>query len=334
MATLKDIALRSGVSTATVSYVLNNGPRNVSAEKKERVLAAIRELNYRPHAAARQLKGKSTGTIGVVFPHAVAAPMDNAYFAPVLAGILDVMTAERTSCMLFTGADWLSTEAEISQYSDGRCDGLLLIAAPKDSSLFVELDRRSVQYVLIGTCVEAMAVSSVDVDNELGGRLAAEHLIQLGHRHLAMIQGNVRSSSNDERTRGFLSACAPLKPRLLPAAYQYEVALQAARKLLREHTDVTGVFCANDLIAQAMLEAAREFELRVPEDLSIVGFDDYSFASLTNPPLTTVRQPLRQIGTLAAEQILRQARSGSSERVTIRLAPVLVARGSTGPALA
>ncbi|MEZ0325951.1 MAG: LacI family DNA-binding transcriptional regulator [Fimbriimonas sp.] len=330
MATLKDIAKLSGVSTATVSYVLNNGPRQVKADKRERVLAAMQELNYRPHAAARQMKGKSTGTIGVVFPHVVAAPLDNAYFAPILAGILDTVTEQKTSCMLFTGLDWAEAESNVAQYTDGRCDGLILIAARKDSGLMDELRQRGIKFVLIGTHLPGTQSDSVDVDNVLGAELAVSHLLDLGHARITMIQGSANSTSNDERTAGFLAAAAGRAEALLePGAYQLETALASARRALDRKVRPTALFCGNDLIAQSAYRAAEEMGLDIPEDLSVVGFDDYSFAAGMSPPLTTIRQPLREIGSLAAQVLMTPIREPQGEVRNLRLVPDLVIRGST-----
>ena len=336
MATLKDIAKASGVSIATVSYVINNGPREVSPATRERVLAAIRQLDYRPNAAARSLKGKKTDSIGVVFPHMVEAPLDNSYFAPVLAGILDVSTSRRTVCMLFTGLDWNDAEHNLSLYADGRCDGLILIAIPKTSLLIEKLIDTGLPFVLVGTHIPELNVTSVDVDNVLGARLATGHLLDLGHRRVGMLQGTPTSSSNDERTRGFIEAHEerglPVHQELIqPGRYQHAAASAGASRLLSMPAEdrPTALYCGNDMLAVAAMQTAVELGLRVPDDVSIVGFDDYDFAAITQPALTTVRQPLRQIGAKAADLLLHRVHHRGEPPDTVLFEPAMVVRSST-----
>jgi LacI family transcriptional regulator len=230
--------------------------------------------------------------------------------------------------MLFTGLDWEEAESNVSQYTDGRCDGLILIAARKQSKVLDMLMERDIRYVLIGTSLPG--THSVDVDNELGARLAAEHLLSLGHRHIAMIQGSENQTSNDERTRGFVEASFGRAEVVLePGAYQMERGFEATVRALSRDPRPTALFCANDLIAQSALQAAAELGISVPQELSIIGFDDYSFAASTSPPLTTIRQPLRQIGSLAAERLLESVQDASLGTENVRLEPCLIVREST-----
>lgn len=338
MPTLKDIAKRSGVSTATVSYVINNGPRPVSPDTRERVLDAIRELNYRPNAAARGLKGHRTDTFGVVFPHVVADPLENSYFAPVLAGLLDTAVHRKIATMLFSGLSWAEAEEEISNYTDGRCDGLILIAAPKKSRLAPALRAMGVPFVTVGTHTGYEWETSIDVDNVEGAKLAVGHLLDLGHRRVGMIQGTATHSSNDERTAGFLAAHAerriePFRELIEPAAYQPDTARAAAFRALErpKGSRTTAMFCANDMLASITIDVAESLGIQVPGDLSVVGFDDYAFAATTQPPLTTVRQPLREIGARAAEMLYRQVHEPGTQPERVLMEPVLVIRNSAAP---
>src|SRR5580658_5243478 len=178
MPTVKDIALRSGVSTATVSYVLNDGPRAVLPATRERVLKAIADLDYHPNPHARSLRGKRTNALGVVFPHRIAQPFENAYFGPVLAGIMDVTTRRKMATMLFTGLEWGEAEFNPSQLCDGRCDGLLVIAPPRQGTWIQDMLNRKAQVVVIGTHVDDAEVDSVDVNNVAGARQALRHLFE------------------------------------------------------------------------------------------------------------------------------------------------------------
>jgi len=338
MPTLKDIAKATGVSIATVSYVLNNGPRAVSPATREKVLEALRELNYRPNAAARGLKGKRTDTIGVIFPHAVAAPIDNSYFSPIIAGILDVATEQKFACLLFSGLDWETVEANTSLYGDGRCDGAIVIAVPKDSELIQSMHNFGLPFVLVGTHPTNLITNSIDTDNVEGARQVTGHLLDLGHRRIGMLQGNENSSSNDERTKGFCLAHTErglaVDPNLLfPSAYQDDVAYESAMRALRlpKGQRPKALFCANDMLAAMAYRAAAELGLGIPAELSIVGFDDYAFAKSMIPPLTTIRQPLRAIGARAAEVLLDRVHGKDAPPAPYLFEPQLMVRGSTAP---
>jgi len=309
--TLKDIAKASGVSTATVSYVLNNGPRAVLPATRDRVRSVIEEFGYRPNAAARGLKGKRTHTFGIVFPHEGAEPLANEYFSEVLSGILSVASRRKQVVMLFTGMSWQEIEQNIPFFTDGRCDGFLFLAPPANSRFLTQFTNRNRKIVLLGTRAWGIPVATVDADNVLGGRLATRYLIELGHRKIGMVTADPASTSTPERLQGFREEMAaqgiPVDERLVVAGhYAPLVAEAAAERLLtqRGETGVTAVFCAHDTIAEATIRKARQHGLRVPEDLSVVGFDDLPFASKTDPPLTTVRQPLRDIGAAAASMLL------------------------------
>ena len=333
--TLKEIARLSGVSIATVSYVVNNGPRPVLPATREKVQRIIDELNYRPNAAARGLLGKRTNTIGVVFPHQVQDIFGNAYFSPVLSGIVDSTTVRHFATMLFTGFEWEEAELNIPMYCDGRCDGIVLIAPPSPCRLIAELESRHVPLVVIGTRPPAGEWSVVDVDNVEGARLAVGHLLDLGHRRVGLIGSDPSSTSWPERERGYRLAFGDrgleVEETLVVPADNWDALDVAMRKLLdRSAADrPTAVFAAQDKIAEMVIRAAGELGLRVPEDMSVVGFDDLSFAAGLNPPLTTIRQPLRHVGAAATQLLLDQLDGRFTGHRQILLDVLLVQRSST-----
>lgn len=202
MATLRDIAKACGVSTATVSYVVNKGPRQVLPATRERVLKAISDLGYHPNAHARGLRGLRTNTLGIVFPHS-QQPFENDYFAPVLSGIVDVATQRRMATMLVTGLSWEEAENSAPRLCDGRCDGFILIAPLRRCHLAQDLMARKVPVVVVGTHPENVSVDTVDADNVGGARLAVEYLIKLGHRKIAIATGDPHSTSSWERLAGY-----------------------------------------------------------------------------------------------------------------------------------
>jgi len=333
--TLKDIAKASGVSTATVSYVLNDGPKGVLPETRQRVQKVIDDLGYMPNAAARSLKGVKTHTFGVVFPHEGIEPFENEYFSHVLSGVVSVASERKQVLMLFTGMSWGEVERSVPKFCDGRCDGFLFIAPPADSRFLVDLAARNKKIVLLGTRAHGIPVSTVDVDNVLGGRLAVRHFIELGHTRIGMITGSANTTSSDERVTGFRMEMAafglPIDERLIVEGQYSPHVTMAAQKLLseREETGVTAVFCAHDSIAEATLRVAASLGLSVPGDLSVIGFDDLPMASKFDPPLTTLHHPLRLIGATAALTLLDLIEDPGSEPRERLFDVSLVERAST-----
>ncbi|HWD40317.1 MAG TPA: LacI family DNA-binding transcriptional regulator [Fimbriimonas sp.] len=338
MVTLKQIARASGVSTATVSYVVNDGPRRVLPETRERVLKVIQELNYRPNVAAQGLRGKRTNTFGVAFPHIVTEPFDNVYFGPILAGIVDVATARRQMTMLFTGISLEDGDVNLSLFCDGRCDGFIFVAIPAKDPLIEKLSRRGAKMVLVGTQVQGLPVSTVDSDNVEGARQATLHLLDLGHRRIGIIQGNCDSTSGPERTLGFRLAHqergVPVDESLLiPSRYQDDAAYLSSYRLLSMPPDrrPTAIFAAQDSIARMAYTVASELGIRIPEDVSLVGFDDVAYARHLSPPLTTVRQPLREIGAEAATVLFNSLEADAFEPVRKIFQVDLIERASCRP---
>lgn len=307
MATLKDIAKESGVSTATVSYVLNKGPKAVLPATRDRVLRAVADLRYHPNPHARGLRGKKSNTLGIVFPHVTAHPFENSYFGPVLNGIMDVTTDRRLATMLFTGFTWEEAEQSVSHFCDGRSDALVLIAPPRKGRLIQELKSRGVGTVVIGTQPEDVEVTVVDANNVSGGRQAAEYLFGLGHRRIGIALSEDRTSCSRERFDGFrqgLANCGcEFDPRLAvpPWGPHGETQRELLEALFKQNHRPTAIFCVQDWIAGESVKAAQAAGLHVPTDMSIVGFDDSDHIRTIPIPLTCIRQPMRQIGLKAAE---------------------------------
>lgn len=336
MVTLKEIARRSGVSTATASYVLNNGPKAVLPETRERVLKVMNELGYRPNAAARGLKKKRTHTLGVVFPHVWAEPFDNEYYSQVWKGIVQAASSRKQVLMLFAGMTWAEIVENVPSFLDGRCDGFLFLAPPANSPLIADVLRRESRLVLVGSQGTDLAVSAVDSDNVSGGRLAAEYLIRLGHRKIGMMMGEETSSSAHARRTGFRDALASANLNIdngLFWNFEYEETAQIP--MVREivgacrERGMTALFCGHDSIAELIIREAPSFGLRIPDDLSVIGFDDLSTASHTSPPLTTIRQSMVEIGAAAVQTLLDLVDEVTSEPTERLFDVYLIEREST-----
>ena len=303
MATIKDVARLSGVSTTTVSEVLNKGWRPVHSETRKRVLEAAQSLDYLPNALARGLVGKKMNTIGVVFSH-WNAPHASPFILGALLGVLSLSGLRKQNTMLFN-LDYTGWADRLPELCDGRCDGLLLMVPPEDCFLPEVLLRRKMPCVLLGAQDPSGQAPSVDVDNFRAAFQMTNTLLQMGHRRIAFVRPafleNSASSFSRERYDGYRQA--------LLAAQSYDPAIadmtwEAAATLALDSSRPTAFFCLFDTLALRLIEHLQCQGVRVPDDVSVVGFDDIPLAALSRPTLSTVRQPINQLGERAAELLL------------------------------
>ncbi len=335
--TIKDLAKACGVAPSTVSYVLNNGPRAVHPQTRERVLEAVRRLDYHPSAVARGLSRKRMDTIGVVMGY-WSSPDIDPYVGSILGGILTVAQRRRQSTTLFMERSWPDALENVRHYCDGRCDGLLLVAPTVENAVLPVLKLREIPFVVISDVPPDPDISCVDVDNRAAAREMTRYLIKQGHRRIALLRGHADLSSAIERLQGYREALAeadiPCDEGLMPAGqYNQPTGYERAQRLMRlpEARRPTALFCCNDYIALGALRGLKELGLRVPQDVSVVGFDDVPLAAATQPSLTTVRQPLRRIGTRAAEILLSQIQEGAANARREVLPTKLMLRDSVAP---
>ncbi len=342
-ATIKDVAQASGVSTATVSYVLNNGPRRVVPATRARVEAAIEKLQYYPSTVARGLGQKRLDCIGVVFPQPNPGLVADSYFSAVLDGIIQVATDRRQNVTLYTGLEWVGS-ASLPAFRDRRVDGLLLVATLTDSGIVPALTEAGLPFVLINGTSPDVRVSQVDVDNADAARHVVTHLAALGHRRIALLGGQSNSPSTGPRRDGFLkamkSAGLPVDAALvLEGEYTREWGRAGMARLLRLDQPPTAVFAGGDGIAAGAYRACADAGISVPNQMSIVGFDDAAYARELTPPLTTVRHPLTQIGATATTVLLDRldapVKDAEAEVLGVQLAlrGELIVRGSTAAPL-
>lgn len=337
MATIRDVARESGVSVATVSYVLNDGPRPVSEKTRRQVLAAMERLDYHPNALARGLSSRRMNTLGVLFGLVRDPIVTNEYGAGVLQGILASAAGNGYNVTLFT-QPWQSAAVSAGGFNDGRCDGVILVAPLTNSDMVEGLSGLGLPLVVVSSVTEERSgIPCVEVDNLLGARFAAEHLISLEHTRIAHVMGEEVQPSVPDRRRGFLNAMreAGLEVRseyLVQSRYDRRAGYEAVRALLRLPEPPTAVFAGNDNLALGALEAAREQGVSVPDQFSIVGFDDIRTASLVTPALTTVRQPLGAMGEEAARLLVAAVQGDPVPWAVHRSVPELVVRASTAPA--
>ena len=303
-----------------------------------RVLEVVRQLNYHPNGMARGLARRRADTLGVIFPCVEPGIVTNTYAFGILQGILTAADELGFNVTLLTESNEGSrSEAGIR---DGRTDGLLVVAPHIDSVLTARIVALRIPVVGISVAWQYPGVPTVDVDNIEGARLATRHLLALGHTRIAHLTGDLNLVSGRDRCRGFLEALdeAGLVGRERPliegsyASLDRESNKANVRLALDRPGRPTAIFAANDSLAIAAGEAARDLGLEVPDDLSIVGFDDIPSAALVTPPLTSVRQPVSEIGREAARLLAARILGEAAPEGPLLLKPELVLRGSTAAA--
>lgn len=330
---LKQLADHLGLSPATVSVVINRSSvaGTISQETKDLILAAARKFNYRPNFFARSLRMQRSLTIGVLVPE-----VSEGYATMVLSGIEDTLL--QAGYFYFVASHRHRPDL-IEEYPklflDRAVEGVIAVDTPWRLKL-------GVPAVTVSGHNKTQGVVNVVLDHELAAHLALNHLFGLGHRKIAFMKGQVFSSDTEVRWKAILRAASQLGICVSPnLTVQLEgdeaspsLGYKAAMNLLKSKYPFTALFAFNDVSAIGAIRAIRDADLRVPENISVVGFDDIRSAAYHNPGLTTVRQPLKKMGAIAAETLLRRIRSGSGRSAAkqIVVAPELVVRETTCPA--
>lgn len=327
---MRDVARRAGVSVATVSYVIN-GTVNVTPETRRAVLNAIKELDYHPNSLARGLAKAATRTIGVAI--ARNRYTSDPFLMEFVAGMGDVTVGAGFGLLLAP----FTEGGELKLVKERRVDGLVLLDTDVDDPRLPELQHLKFPVVIFGRADNARGFPWIDVDGYEGGRLVADHLLRLGHRRIAHIAAPQHFMYARERRRGWADRLteAGLPP---PPEYVVEGDLteaggsRALRQLLALPEPPSAVFAASDLMAAGVIQAARSLGVRVPEDLAVVGFDDTRMAEWLSPPLTTVQQPILDLGRQAAQMLLDLLEGRSRQPRGVLVSPRLVVRRSCGAA--
>jgi DNA-binding LacI/PurR family transcriptional regulator len=317
------------VSTATVSRALN-GTGQIAPATRATIDAAVEQLGYRPNTIARSLVTKSTQTIAFLLPD-----ITNPFYAALVSGIQQyALSHGHTMLLCTTEGDAEREEQYLSLLRAKQVDGALvdgLVLPPDRIARFVE---DGFPIVCLDRDIDSNAIPLVQVDNRLGGRLATQHLIDLGHDRIAHVTGARTLRISEDRLAGFRDALAAIgvtpDPRLVAeGGFTEEGGYDATRTLLETGEEFTAVFAANDLSALGVLHALAESGRRVPEDVSVVGFDDLRLSAYTTPPLTTIRQPAAEIGQRATELLIDLTHGRRVRKLRHLLEPELVVRAST-----
>ena len=335
MAGLRDVAAQAGIGIATASSVLNGSRSNtrVSQATRERVLAAAKNLGYHPNALARGLVGRPTKTLGVLFClERASVAVSNPYAFTVFQGLIAGAADAGYDVTLFT-EPWHDAERSGGILRSGRTDGVVLIAVTTNSDILASLAETGLPAVAISSS-GGQNIPSVDVDNALGGRLATKHLLDLGHHRIAYLPGDDNLNSSAERCEAFAAALteAGLPVRadyLLSGSYEAASGYERTRRLLALSLPPTAIFAANDTLALAAISAARDCGVNVPGQLSVIGFDDIPMLSLEAWGLTTIRQPLTEIGRMGSQMLITLIEQGTVHPERKLFIPELVVRNST-----
>ena len=330
MATIKDVAAMAGISYTTVSHVVNK-TRPVSEPVRLKVEEAIARLDYVPSAVARSLKAKSTATIGLLVANSL-----NPYFAELARGSEDY--CERNNyCVILCNCDDDPDKQRnyVRVLLEKRVDGLVVASAGGDLGLASGLTGVRTPMVIVDRSLEGIDADLVRIDHEQGAYLATRHLLDLGHRAVACIGGPAITSVAQLRLAGYLRALseAGITPQahwMVESDFSCTGGYEAANRLLAADPP-SAVFACNDMMGIGVLRAAAERQIRVPEQLSVIGFDDVQMSRYVYPALTTVGQSILQLGETAAQVLLRRIATPGRSVEQLIVAPSLVLRESTGP---
>jgi LacI family transcriptional regulator len=330
MATIKDVARHANVSVTTVSHVVNK-TRFVSEDGRNRVEQAIRELGYVPSAVARSLQRSATNTLGMLIPNS-----SNPYFAEIVRGIEDRCFGAGYNLVLCNTDDEPRRQGMVLQVlAERRVDGLIVVSSGEDPALPDLLAGLRMPTVMVDREIDTLPCDLVETAHMQGALLAVQHLTALGHRRIACIGGPAGVATADQRAEGWRMALAglglPSAGLLQPGDFTSEGGYAAMHAILRRTPRPSAVFVANDLMAIGALCAAHECGVAVPDELSLVGFDDIELARFACPPLTTVAQPKQRIAAMAVDMLLERIEGRRQDVRKVVLQPELRVRASTAP---
>ena len=328
--TVKEVARKAGVSTASVSRALS-GSAGVREPLRSRILEAARVLSYRPNRAARDLRVRSSRAVGVLIPD-----IENPFYTSLVCGIEDVLSKTDFSLLLASYNEDPEQEARRLEVfrAEGVC-GLIFAASRTPSSIYSELERDGLTLVAVSRSVPRIRADEVTVASRDGAYVATSHLIKLGHKRIAMINGPTVFPTARDREAGYVEALReaglPVREDLLVhCAFKQAAGHEAMEQFLNLPKPPTAIFAASNLLTLGALQAIHERNLSIPDQIAVVGFDDMPWAMSLRPPLTTVAQPAFEAGRTAAEMLLARVREPSLPRRQVVLETRLIVRSSCG----
>ncbi len=322
MASIKEVAKLAGVSPATVSRVIN-GTANVDREKRERVLKAISESGFTPNEVARSLFRKSSKTLGIIIPS-----IKNPFFTELSDAV--EKTANQYGYRLIlcnTNGDIQKEKTAITMLVSLNVDGIILTTSNKE--LRKHLEKCETPIITIDRLIAKNTSGGyIHCDNYEGGRMAAEHLIECGCKNIVCMRGLDHVSSAKERYEGYRDVCKEhgMKEQTIICDYDFNAGLEVTEELLMRYPDVDGIIACNDMVAISVYKVLHRKNIRVPEDIQIVGYDDIYLSKLVTPEITTVAQPIKDMGIKAARLLIKKESDSKKEFI---FSPRLIVRETT-----
>ncbi|MED3623473.1 LacI family DNA-binding transcriptional regulator [Neobacillus thermocopriae] len=331
MTTIKDVAREANVSISTVSRVLN-GSGYTSEETRQKVYQAVEKLNFKRNMIAAAMIKKQTSTFGLIIPD-----IKNIFYADLTRAVEDTANQHGFNIVLCNTDNNLTKEAEYIDFLIAKGVDGIIFSTPevKDKNIKQVVEEYpDLPVVILGSKIPGVKINEILVDNFEGGYMATNHLLELGHKKIAFISGSADSYASIERYKGFQSALADKKIKIIEDfvifdKFYIDSGYKNGLKLLSRQDRPTAIFAASDAIAVGIYKAARELNLKIPEDLSIIGFDDSQFADIVFPPLTTIHTPIIEMGNRAMEIAIKTIKEKSHVKETIVFYPTLVEREST-----
>jgi LacI family transcriptional regulator len=331
--TLKDIAKLVGVSTASVSGVLNDTPNvRVSEETRQKILETAERLNYIPDFNARVLKGKTSNIVGLIIPDVI-----NPFFPEVIRGVIDTANKFGYQVILFNTDDRLDKQIfYIEMLVSLRCAGIIIAdieAGTNKNEILNRVDKTKTPVVLVDREIPDSPFPAITVDNIKGGYLATKYLIELGHRRIGFLTNSLSLKNIRDRFAGYKQALEESGLEFLPefvleSGYRDNLAYVSVESLLARQCKPDAIFVTGDLMAIEAIRAIRNFGLEIPRDISIIGFDDIWMSQFITPPLTTIWQPKYELGKLVMDKLHRIINDEEVSLETTYLEPKIVVRES------
>ena len=327
MATMKDIARIAKVSTSTVSHVINN-TRYVSDEIREKIMKVVNELNYTPSAVARSLKVKETKTLGML-----VTATSNPFFAEVVSGVEQYCNQHHYNLIISSiDGNEQRLQQNIQTLIQKQVDGLLLMYSDTRHAMVEQLNL-NLPIVVMDWWPTELNADKIYENSEFGAYLATKTLIEQGHKNIAIITGKLDKSLAHNRLLGYQKALQdahlPINPDwIIESHFDFEGGVEGMKKLLQITPRPTAVFACSDTIAVGVYQVAWQQGLRIPQDISVIGYDNIMLAQYLTPPLTTIHQPKAELGKLAVETLLERIKSPDLEYKTTMLQPQLIWRVS------
>lgn len=322
MANIKDVAKLANVSVATVSRVINN-KGYVNEHTKELVMEAIKELNYVPNEIARSLYRKSSKIVGIIIPD-----LKNEFFNDMIAGIEEVIFKHGYKTMLCTSKESLDREKEYLQmFSTNKIDGLILCSNSPDIASYTNLD---IPIVALDRII-SKDIPSITADNYMGGILAANHLIKNNCTHIVQFRGPLPFAPANERANGFLQTIqrhSNIKLHTIELDYNLDPT-PIIEEFLTTNPQIDGIFAASDVFAANCIRCLKKLGRNIPQDVKVIGYDNISICEFTDPTISTIAQPIVEMGELAAETLFKLIKNEAIEQFHISLPVKLIERESS-----